>query len=123
MVSAYLEANNLPNNFEGHFFMSYFEKNIINKLGLSCAKHRDVLLGMKLGLTKINFIKLTFIKLISLMRTSMLTLMLSIIHSIDLKVYLEVVIDDVLDNVLDNILCFNLNNLDVYHFFKTNETA
>ena len=30
MVSAYLETNDLPNNFEGHFFMTDFEKNIRN---------------------------------------------------------------------------------------------
>ena len=28
MVSAYLDTNDLPNNFEGHFFMTDFERNI-----------------------------------------------------------------------------------------------
>ena len=34
MVSAYLEANDLPTNFEGHFFMTDFEKNIRNSFHL-----------------------------------------------------------------------------------------
>ena len=34
MVSAYLEANDLPTNFEGHFFMTDFEKNIRNRFHL-----------------------------------------------------------------------------------------
>ena len=34
MVSAYLDTNDLPNNFEGHFFMTDFEGNIRSSFNL-----------------------------------------------------------------------------------------
>ena len=34
MVSAYLDTNDLPNNFEGHFFMTDFERNIRSSFNL-----------------------------------------------------------------------------------------
>ena len=53
MVSASLEANDLPTNFEGHFFMTDFEKNIRNSFHLFWPSVRT--LGCYFHFSQVNF--------------------------------------------------------------------
>ena len=56
MVWSYLDRNNLPNGFAGHFFMTDFERNIRDNFNLFWSSAK--ILGCYFHFSQVNFVPL-----------------------------------------------------------------
>ena len=81
MVSAYLETNDLPNNFEGHFFMTDFEKNIRSSFQLFWPSVRT--LGCYFHFSQVN---ITIILWLNYNEVTIKVLAVSVIFVVNMRI-------------------------------------